>query len=285
MRDDGRASDTAIFAALQRAAHQILDEPPHILEDPVAVGLVPGSTEEAIRNAADQLRSPTMKVLRSTFVYRSRFAEDALRDAVEAGTRQFVLLGAGFDTFAYRQPRWCNELRIFEVDHPASQAFKKRRLAGMGIVPPANVAFCPVDFEKVSLEAGLRAASFDEAAPAFFSWLGVTQYLTREAILGTLRFGSRLAAGSQIVFEVHLTESDIPASEREIARFAADASATRGEPWISRIPPDEMRVLVAELGYRSCFHLTPREAQARYFQGRNDGLSAPVMSQFLIATV
>jgi methyltransferase (TIGR00027 family) len=226
-----------------------------------------------------------MKVLRSTFVYRSRFAEDALRDAVEGGTRQFVLLGAGFDTFAYRQPRWASELRIFEVDHPASQAFKKRRLAAMRIVPPANVTFCPIDFEGVSLEAGLRAASFDEAQPAFLSWLGVTQYLTRDAILGTLRFVRRLAAGSQIVFEVHLHESEIPESEREIARFAADASAARGEPWLSRFPPDEMRALLAELGYRSCFHLTPPEAQTRYFHGRNDGLSAPVMSQFLIATV
>jgi methyltransferase (TIGR00027 family) len=172
-----------------------------------------------------------------------------------------------------------------EVDHPASQAFKKRRLAGMGIVPPANVAFCAVDFETVSLEAGLRAASFDETAPAFLSWLGVTQYLTREAILATLGFVCRLAAGTQIVFEVHLPESDMPENERAIARFAADASAARGEPWLSRIPPDEMRALLAELGYRSCFHLTPLEAQTRYFHGRNDGLSAPVMSQFLIATV
>ena len=285
MRADGRASDTAIFAALQRAAHQILDDPPRILEDPVAVGLSPGSTQEAILNAAEELRRPTMKVLRSTIVFRSRFAEDTLRDAVEAGVRQFVLLGAGFDTFAYRQPAWSNALRIFEVDHPASQAFKKRRLAAMGIVPSANVTFCPLDFENVSIKAGLRAASFDYSQPAFLSWLGVTQYLTRDAVLDTLGFVRGLAAGSQIVFEVHLPESEMPESERTVARFAAEASAARGEPWLTHFLPEEMRGLLAGLGYQSCFHLTQDEAQARYFQGRRDGLRASAMSQFLIGTV
>jgi methyltransferase (TIGR00027 family) len=281
----GAGSDTAIFTALQRAAHQIIDEPPRILEDPVAVGLVPGSTEEAIRNAAEELQRPAIKLLRSTFVFRSRFAEDALQDAVVAGTRQVVLLGAGFDTFAYRQPPWAKTLRIFEVDHPASQAFKKRRLAAMGIVPPANVSFCPIDFEIVSLQAGLRTASFDDTQPAFFSWLGVTQYLTRDAVLGTLGFVRSLATGTRIAFEVLLPESMLPENERTVARFASEASAARGEPWLSRFAPEEMRALLEALGYRSCLHLTPREAQARYFEGRRDGLTAPEMAQFLIATV
>ena len=281
----GAGSDTAIFTALQRAAHQILDDLPRILDDPIAVGLVPRSTEEAIRNAAEELQRPAIKLLRSTFAFRSRFAEDALRDAVDAGAHQLVLLGAGFDTFPYRQPPWSNALRIFEVDHPASQAFKKRRLAAMGIVPPTNVTYCPVDFENVSLKAGLHAASFDGAQPAFFSWLGVTQYLTRDAVRSTLEFVRCLAAGTQIVFEVLLPDSVLPESERKVAKFAADASAARGEPWLSRFTPEEMGALLAELGYESCFHLTPVEAQARYFQGRRDGLSAPVMAQFLIGTV
>jgi len=282
---DGAGSDTAIFTALQRAAHQILDDLPRILDDPIAVGLVPGSTEEAIRNTAEELQRPAIKLLRSTFAFRSRFAEDALRDAVDAGAHQFVLLGAGFDTFPYRQPPWSKALRIFEVDHPSSQAFKKRRLEALGIVPPTNVTYCPVDFENVSLEAGLRTASFDEAQPALFSWLGVTQYLTRDAVRGTLEFVRGLAAGTQIVFEVLVPDSMLPETERKVATFAADASAARGEPWLSRFTPEEMRALLAELGYRSCFHLTPAEAQARYFQGRRDGLSASTMAQFLIGTV
>jgi methyltransferase (TIGR00027 family) len=135
----GAGSDTGIFTALQRAAHQIIDDPPRILDDPIAVGLSPGSSEEAIRRNEAELRRPTIKVLRSIFVFRSRFAEDSLRDAVVAGTRQFVVLGAGFDTFAYRQPPWARALRVFEIDHPASQDLKRRRLEKMGIAPPANL--------------------------------------------------------------------------------------------------------------------------------------------------
>jgi len=231
------------------------------------------------------LQLPAIKVLRSNFAFRSRFAEDALREAVAAGAHQFVLLGAGFDTFPYRQPPWSNALRIFEVDHPASQAFKKRRLAAMGIVPPTNLTYCPVDFENVSLKTGLHVASFDEAHPAFFSWLGVTQYLTHDAVRGTLEFVRSLAVGTQIVLEMVLPDSVLPESERQVAKFAADASAARGEPWLSRFTPEEMGALLAELGYRSWFHLTPVEAQARYFQDRRDGLSAPVMAQLLIGTV
>jgi len=281
----GAGSDTAIFTSLQRAAHQILDDVPRILEDPIAVGFAPGSTEEAIRKAAAELQQPTIKVLRSIFVFRSRFAEDSLREAVEAGVRQFVVLGAGFDTFAYRQPPWSRELRIFEVDHPASQDFKKRRLEKMGITAPANLTFCPVDFESVTLEAGLAAASFDSARPSFFSWLGVTQYLTRDATLATLRFVCGLAPGSQILFEVVPPDSSLPEQERKVVEWSAEASAARGEPWLSRFDPAEMRAHLAQLGYRSCVHLTPAQAQARYFQGRTDGLNAPAMAQLLVATV
>lgn len=281
----GAGSDTAIFTALQRAAHQVLDDVPRILEDPIAVGLAPGSTEEAIRKAAAELQQPKMKLLRSIFVFRSRFSEDSLRKAVDAGVRQFVVLGAGFDTFAYRQPRWSRELRIFEVDHPASQDFKRRRLEKMGITAPANLSFCPIDFESVTLEAGLEAASFDAARPSFFSWLGVTQYLTRDAVLATLRFVCGLAPGTQILFEVVPPDSSLPEHERTVAEFAAESSAARGEPWLSRFEPAEMRAQLVQLGYRSCIHLAPEEAQARYFQGRADGLNAPAMAQLLVATV
>jgi len=281
----GAGSDTAIFTALQRAAHQILDEAPRILADPIAVGLSPGSTEEAIRKRAAELQQPSTKVLRSIFVFRSRFAEDSLRAAVAAGVRQFVVLGAGFDTFAYRQPSWARELRIFEVDHPASQDLKKRRLEKLSIAVPANLVFCPVDFESVTLEAGLAAASFDFARPAFFSWLGVTQYLTQEAILATLRFVCSLVPGTQVLFEVLVPDSSLSEPERQVAEWAAQSSAARGEPWLTRFEPAEMRARLAQLGYRSSVHLSTEEAQVRYFHGRSDGLRAPAMAQLLVATV
>jgi len=281
----GAASDTAIFTALQRAAHQILDDAPRILEDPVAVGLSPGSSEEAIRKTEAELRRPPIKLLRSIFVFRSRFAEDSLREAVQAGCRQFVVLGAGFDTFAYRQPRWSRDVRILEIDHPTSQDFKRRRLENMGITVPTNLGYCPIDFEHVTLEEGLAAASLDPARPSFFSWLGVTQYLTRDAIFATLGHVRRLAPGSQIVFEVLVPESTLPESEREVAKFAAESSADRGEPWLSRFEPAEIAAHLVELGYRSCVHLDTAQAQARYFQGRTDGLRAPMMAQLVVATV
>src|SRR5262249_49779103 len=268
-------SDTAILAALLRAAHQILDDEPRILDDPIAVGLSPGSSEEKIRNATAELQQPAIKLLRSTFVFRSRFAEDSLRQAVETGVRQFVVLGAGFATFAYRQPPWSRELRIFEVDHPASQELKRRRLEKMGIAVPANLTFCPVDFESVTLEAGLAAARFDFGRPSFFSWLGVTQYLTRDAIFATLRFVCGLAAGTQILFEIVVPDASLPEPERKVAEFAAANSAARGEPWLSRFEAAEMCAQLSALGYTSCFHLSTTEAQTRYFQGRTDGLSAP----------
>src|SRR6185369_13910823 len=134
--------------------------------------------------------------------------------------------------------------------------FKRRSLEKMGISAPANLSFCPVDFESVTLEAGLAAASFDFRQPSFLSWLGVTQYLTRDATLATLRFVCSLAAGSQILFEVLLPDSSLPAPERKVAEFAAESSAARGEPWRSRFEPAEMRAHLAELGYRSCVHLT-----------------------------
>jgi methyltransferase (TIGR00027 family) len=281
----GAGSDTAIFTALQRAAHQILDDAPRILADPIAVGLSPGSTEEAIRERAAELQQPLMKVLRSNFVFRSRFAEDSLQQAVEGGVRQLVVLGAGFDTFAYRQPVWSRELRIFEVDHPASQALKKRRLEKLSIAVPANLSFCPVDFESVTLEVGLAAASFDFARPAFFSWLGVTQYLTQEAILATLRSVGGMAPGSQILFEVIPPDTSLPESEREVAKWAAQSSAARGEPWLTRFEPAEMRAHLAQLGYRSSVHLSTQEAQARYFHGRSDGLRPAPLGRLLVATV
>jgi methyltransferase (TIGR00027 family) len=213
MRSDA-GSETAIFTAIQRAAHQILDAPPRILDDPLAVGFAPGSSEPELQAAAPRLQQPTMKVLRSIFVFRSRFAEDALREAVDAGVRQLVVLGAGFDTFAFRQPPWARGLRIFEVDHPRSQEWKRRRLAERDIAVPANVRFCPVDFERVSLEAGLAAGGFERREPAFFSWLGVTQYLTRDAVLGTLRGVRALAPGTRIVFEIVLPDSAVPPPEQ-----------------------------------------------------------------------
>jgi methyltransferase (TIGR00027 family) len=180
------ASRTTQRPAVLRAAHQILDDDPKIHADPVAVGLTPESSAEAIRVNASLIRSRDYTLLRSAFVLRARYAEDCLAEAALGGVCQYVILGAGLDTFAYRQPEYARAMPIFEVDHPASQTWKQGCLARRGIVTPANLAFVAVDFERDRLAECLAAEGFDASKPAFFSWLGVVQYLTKPAIEDTL---------------------------------------------------------------------------------------------------
>ena len=149
--EEGKPSQTAIAPAVLRAAHQILDQKPRILDDPIAVGLVEGSDREQILEQATALNSRQMKSWRSLFVMRSRYAEDCLKEAAEKGVRQFVILGAGLDTFAYRQPEWATTFKIFEVDHPNTQGWKRERLKTASVAIPSNVVFVPCDFEKTDL--------------------------------------------------------------------------------------------------------------------------------------
>jgi len=166
-----KASSTMIGVAVLRAMHQVLDADPKILDDPLAVGLVEGSTREEILAAPPDSRPPTW--FRSIFVLRSRYTGDCLAAAVANGISQYVLLGAGMDTFACRQPGWAAKIRIFEIDHPESQKVKREHLDKRGIAVPPNVEFVPIDFERMSLAEGLAASSIDHRVPAFFSWLGV----------------------------------------------------------------------------------------------------------------
>ena len=193
-------SQTALGAAMQRAAHQLLERP-LVFEDPLALPILGLERVRWITANLERLRHPWATSLRASLVVRSRVAEDTLADAVASGTRQMVILGAGLDTFGYRNPH--PRLRVFEVDHPATQTWKRERLAAQGIAVPRSLAFVPVDFETRSLEARLDAAGLRTEAPAFFSWLGVTMYLSREAIARTLRdAGHHGAPGTTIVSAV-----------------------------------------------------------------------------------
>jgi methyltransferase (TIGR00027 family) len=166
-----------------RVLHQMFDDEPKILEHPIAVRLVDKQSTffKLNQELLEHLPVATRLRFKSAFVIRSRYAEDCLAESLSNGVRQYVVLGAGLDTFAYRQPSWADSLRIFEVDHPATQRWKRRRLAEAGISVPRNVTLVPVDFEKISLAAGLTQAGLDFATPTFFSLLGVSQYLGEEA--------------------------------------------------------------------------------------------------------
>ena len=182
MRDDS-PSRTAVRVALRRAAHQVLDRPP-VFTDPLAVAIVGADPEEIERDRRH--RSTFGRGMRAFLAVRSRWAEDRLAEAVAHGVSQYVLLGAGLDTFALRNPD--PGLQVFEVDHPASQAFKRRRIEAAGLAARSGPIYVPVDFETQDLPSALAAAGFDAGRPAFFAWLGVVPYLEEPAILETLRF-------------------------------------------------------------------------------------------------
>ena len=187
------ASRTAWRVALRRAAHQLLDRPP-VLDDPVAISILGADISAALHDDPAQFeRSPFDVYLRAFMAARARFAEDHLDAARDHGLGQYVVLGAGLDTFAYRQRRTDPPLRIWEIDHPATQAWKRELLAAAAIAVPDNVHYVPVDFERDALSDALAAAGLDPSRGAVFAWLGVVPYLTAEAIDTTLSFIARAA--------------------------------------------------------------------------------------------
>jgi methyltransferase (TIGR00027 family) len=268
-----------------RAAHQLLDAEPRILVDGPIIQMVGPEAVEQIRAYARELDTPSSRGLRTHIVLRSRFAEDQLAAAVERDVRQLVILGAGLDTFAYRQPAWAHALRIIEVDQPATQAVKRERLAGAGIEIPANVTLAPVDFETTSLQQTLEANGVDLSTPVFFSWLGVTMYLTETAVDAVLRTVAGLARGSEIVF----TFSQPRAADDEPADgytpSLAQAAAAMGEPWLTYFDVPALDAKLRKLGFSVVEFLTREAAQERYFAGRADGLRAPRRTSIVSAIV
>ena len=265
------ASHTARGVAILRAAHLIVDSPPPVLNDTVVARLLDPDIEAQIRARVDELQTPAVRGLRAQVLLRSRFAEDSLEGAVEHGAEQYVLLGAGLDTFAYRQPAWAGALAIVEVDHPASQAAKRSALAAAGIAPRANVHYADVDFERETLATGLARCGVSVTKRTFFSWLGVTMYLTREAIEATLRTVLSFPRGSDIVFTFAQPNPDPASAGARIAESAAGV----GEPWISYFTPDDVETMLRSLGFATVRFLSTGEADERYFSGRADGLMAP----------
>ena len=269
-----QSSRTALAVAWLRAAHQVLEAAPRILEDPVAPRLLGPDTESAIRTGAEPFQNPATRGLRSSVVLRSRHAEEQLQLAVRRGVRQYVLLGAGYDTFALRQPSWAQALRIFEVDHPGSQADKRRRIAEAGLEAPANLVFAPVDFEHEALLDGLRRHGVDTAQPAFFSWLGVTMYLTKDAVAATLHATAAFAPGSGIVLTYAAPRGHDAGSDNAQAELAQRA-AQLGEPWRSWYEPQEIEAALREASYGTVEFLTLDEARARYYAPRPADLPMP----------
>jgi methyltransferase (TIGR00027 family) len=261
-------SRTALSVALRRAAHQIHDSP-LVFDDPIAVALLGATYAEELRRTPVRSDRPFSIALRAFLVARSRYAEDNLRRAIEGGVEQYVLLGAGLDTFAYRNSY--AQLRVFEVDHPATQQWKRELLQRNHIAVPESVTYAPVDFERQSLSAQLGDAGFNHGAPAFFAWLGVVPYLTLEAFRGTLSFIAGRIQGSGITLDYVKPRTALPSLER----LAHDSLASRvekaGEPFQLFFTPAE---IAAEFSrFHSLEDLGAPEMNARYFSGRTDQLA------------
>jgi methyltransferase (TIGR00027 family) len=255
----GQPSRTAQRAAAHRAAHQLLEHG-RIFHDPLAVQILGEDRGSLDLEAA---RAPAQRGMRLFIAARARFAESAVAAAYARGTRQLVVLGAGLDTFAYRNPH--EALRVFEVDHPATQGWKRQRLAATNIAAPESLAFAPVDFERVSLAEGLDAAGLDATAPAIFTWLGVVTYLTEPAVFATLGFIAGLPQGSEVVF----TYSDPPGSMQAERAAAHGRRAARvadlGEPWLTYFTPAALHPRLRALGFGEIEDLGPTKVAILYF--------------------
>ncbi len=263
-----RPSRTALGVAIRRASHQAFDPLPRVLVDPVAVPLLGQTYRAALERARETLQEPFSISMRAFLLARSRVGEDTLAVAFAAGCRQYCLLGAGLDTFAHRNP--FAELQVFEVDHPATQQWKRDLLRASGLGAAARLTYVPVDFERQSLAAQLAGAGLDCGAPAVFAWLGVVPYLTLEAFRATVAYVAGCAPGSALVFDYGVPRDRLPASERMGRDLLMQRVAAAGEPFQLFFSPEQAAAELA--GFRDLEDLGGAELNARYFSGRPDAL-------------
>ena len=262
-------SRTAMRVAMRRAAHQLFDVPP-VLNDPTAVQIVGAEALKRIEASRATRHSRYARAIRAFMAVRSRFAEDALAEAVAQGVAQYVLLGAGLDTFAYRSPY--PHVRVFEVDHPATQAWKRKKLDAAGMDVPPTLTFVPVDFERDSLADALTAGGFRHDAPAFFTWLGVTMYLTVPAIDATLRFIAASPPGSGVALDYFASVPWYDWRTRLGVWRLSRRVAAAGEPFTNALDPRRFHDRLTALGFHTIVDLGRAEMNAKYFAGRHDGL-------------
>jgi len=280
----GEPSRTALHVAQLRAVHQLLDDP-IVLTDPVALPILGPRMEASLREDPFRLNDPISRGVRAGLVARSRFAEDELSKAVDDGIRQYVILGAGLDTFAYRNPHENAGLNVFEVDHPSTQQSKRQCLSDAGIAVPATVHFVPVDFEHGSLSGQLENAGLRSDLPTCFSWMGVSVYLSQQAVLDTLSYVAAQPSGSRISFDYRVPMSLLNPIERVIVGIMDQQVAASGEPWISSFDPALMQHQLRELGFSFIDDPGPDAINSRYFSRRKDALSCGSVFRFVSARV
>lgn len=268
---EARPSSTALRVAMRRAAHQLFDQP-KVLDDPIALPIIGRQAAAKLETQRGNEDHRIALAIRAFMVARSRYAEDALAHSIARGARQYVVLGAGLDTFAYRNPYGESALRVFEVDYPATQEWKRQQLEEARIAVPPSVTYVPVDFERQTLREGLQLAGFDSTKPTFFSWLGVTMYLTEDAVMSTFGFIASTPRQGGVAFDYSVPRSSLGL----LGRIALDAVSRRvaaaGEPFRTFFAPTALAERLRGMGFASVEDLGADEINARYFRDRPDKL-------------
>ncbi len=273
----GRASKTALGVAIRRAAHQLMDRPP-VLDDPIAVRLVGTGFPRQMERAMH----PVGRDFRGFMAARSRYAEDHLAAAVAKGMTQYVVLGAGLDTFAYRNP--FPALRVFEVDFPATQAWKRSMLDAAGISLPEGLTFVPLDFEHHTLAEGLGEAGFDAGSAAFFGWLGVVPYLTLAAFRSTLETIARLPPGTGVSFDYAVDRETLSTLGRKAFDALAGRVAAAGEPFRLFFTPETLESELRRAGFQRIEQVDSGKLNDLYFANRADGLKLSPLGLGMLVT-
>lgn len=280
MTENPKADPTAVRVALWRAMHVRNDPPPHVLND--EIGLKLAGPDDGWEQRPDMHPQGT-RAFRASIVARARFIEDLVERELARGVDQYVLLGAGLDTFVQRRPELATRLRIFEIDRPGPQAWKKGRLVELGLGVPENLHFVPVDFEAgASWQERLVAEGFDRRKPAVVASTGVSMYLTREANMDTLREVAGFAPGSTLAMTFLVPLEFADAEARPGLELAAKGARASGTPFVSFFTPEDMKTLAREAGFREVRHVSAADLAQRYFADRTDGLRPPNNSEEIL---
>lgn len=282
LQTTAKPDQTAIRTALWRALHVQIDPPPHALEDEIGLKIV--APDEGWQRRGDMHPQGT-RTYRASIVVRARFVEDLVMEEISRGVGQYVLLGAGLDTFALRRPDLAGRLGIFEIDRSGPQTWKRQRLIELGLGVPENLRLVPVDFEAgESWVQKLAAGGFDTGKPAVVASTGVSMYLTRDANLATMRQIAAFAPGTTFVMSFIGPIELIDPAERSGVEAAMKGARAGGNPWLSFFTPDQALALAREAGFKNARHVSAAELNARYFPDRADGLKTTNSEELIVAT-
>jgi methyltransferase (TIGR00027 family) len=282
--DDRELSLTAYSVALCKAAHQLFDDP-RVLHDPLAVRIIGPMGAKQLRLSRRQFMTRQSQELRAFFVARARIAEDALNEAVARGVQQYVILGAGLDTFGYRSRARDGGLSVFEVDTPGMQGWKQKQLVATDIEVPDSTRFVPLNVESATLLDVLRAAGFRPDQAAVFSCLGLIMYLSPVGVGKMLQQVAQcLGGGGEVVLDYALAAAHLNFLRRRSYRLMIADAAAVGEPWLTFFDPASIAGKLGELGYSQIEDIGPDEINGRLFRGRSDGLLAARHARVVTAT-